>query len=85
MTVRTQITFDNDTQKRARRRANELGISMSEYVRQVVTRDLESPGVAAGVTSIFNLGSSGGSNIARNKHAMIAEAIDAAYPRRHPK
>jgi hypothetical protein len=79
MMVRTQITFDSETQKRARRRASELGISMSEYVRQVVARDLGSPKVAADVSLIFDLGSSGGSDIANHKDAMIGEAIDAAH------
>ncbi len=79
MMVRTQITFESEMQKRARRRAQELGISMAEYVRQVVARDLGSPKVSADVTSIFDLGDSGGSDIANHKDAMIGEAIDTAH------
>ena len=77
--VRTQITFDSETQKRARRRASELGISMSEYVRQVVARDLGSSKATVDVSSIFDLGSSGDSDIANHKDEMIGEAIDAAH------
>lgn len=33
------------------------------------------------ITSIFDLGSSGGSNIARNKDSMIAEAFQSAHPK----
>ena len=79
MMVRTQITFDSETQKRARRRASELGISMSEYVRQVVARDLGSSKAKVDVSSIFDLGSSGDSDIANHKDEMIGEAIDAAH------
>jgi GH24 family phage-related lysozyme (muramidase) len=81
MMVRTQITLDSEIQKRARRRASELGVSLAEYVRQVITRDLAEPQIKSDVSSIFNLGSSGGSNIARNKEAMVAEAFDHARKR----
>jgi len=76
MMARTQITLDGETQKLARRRASELGISFAEYVRQVIARDLENPRRRGDITSIFNLGASGGSNIARDKDAMIAEAFE---------
>ena len=76
MMARTQITLDGEIQKLARRRASELGISFAEYVRQVIARDLEKPKRKGDLSSIFNLGSSGGSNIARNKDAMIAEAFE---------
>ena len=82
--VRTQITFDSETQKRARRRASELGISMSEYVRQVVARDLGSSKTTVDVSSIFDLGNSGDSDIANHKDEMIGEAIDAAH-RKFPR
>ena len=78
MMVRTQITLDSETQKRARRRASEMGVSFAEYVRQVIARDLGRPETKADISCIFNLGSSGGSNIARNKEAMVAEAFDQA-------
>jgi len=81
MMARTQITLDSETQKRARRRASELGVSFAEYVRQVIARDLDRPQTQADISCIFNLGSSGGSNIARDKDAMIAEAFDQARRR----
>jgi len=74
MMVRTQITLESELQRRARSRAGELGVSLAEYVRRVVERDLASPKTKADVTYIFDLGSSGGSDIARNKRSMIAEA-----------
>jgi hypothetical protein len=79
--VRTQITLDREMQKKARRRASELGISLAEYVRQTLARDLAPPAPKADVSSIFDLGTSHGSDIAHNKDAMIGEAIMASRKR----
>jgi hypothetical protein len=78
MMVRTQITLESELQRKARRRASEMGISLAEYVRRLVARDLTRPDQKVDVSSIFDLGSSGGSNIAANKDAMIAEAFCSA-------
>jgi hypothetical protein len=80
MMVRTQITLESELQKRARQRAGEIGVSMAEYVRRLVARDLARPKTSADVSSIFDLGSSGGSDIANNKDSMVADAFAA---RRH--
>jgi hypothetical protein len=77
MMVRAQITLEPEFHRRARKRAGDLGVSFAEYVRGLVIRYLSRPKATAGIDSIFNLGSSGGSDIARNKHSMIAEAFDA--------
>ena len=87
MMARTQITLEPEYHRRARQRANDLGVSLAEYMRRLVVRDLSHTKVVAGIESIFDLGSSGGSDIARNKHSMIAEAFDAeaaASARRNP-
>ena len=75
MMVRTQITLEREMQKRARRRASEIGVSLAEYVRRLLARDLGRAEAQAHVTAVFDLGSSGGSNVARDKQAMIAEAF----------
>jgi len=80
MMARTQITLGNELQRRARRRAGDLGVSFAEYVRRLVARDLVGPETAADVDSIFDLGSSGGSDISRNKDSMIAEALEISIP-----
>ena len=80
MMARAQITLEPEFHRRARRRATDLGVSFAEYVRTLVVRDLshsEHPQAAKGIESIFDLGSSGGSNIAKDKHSMIAAAFDA--------
>ncbi|MGH9598272.1 MAG: hypothetical protein ACRD27_00295 [Terracidiphilus sp.] len=75
MMVRTQITLESELQKRARQRASQTGVSLAEYVRRLVARDLARPETKADVSSIFDLGDSGGSDIAVNKDAMIAESF----------
>jgi hypothetical protein len=75
MMARTQITLENELRRRARRRASDLGVSFAEYVRRLVARDLAGPETVVDVNRIFDLGSSGGSDIARDKDSMIAEAF----------
>ena len=75
MMTRTQISFERETLRRARKRAGELGISLAEYVRRLVAADLEGPSPEADPTAVFNLGSSCGSDIAREKDGMLAEAF----------
>jgi hypothetical protein len=77
MMVRTQITLESELQRHARRRASELGVSLAEYVRRLVASDLARPEQKVDVSSIFDLGSSGGSDITTNKHSMVAEAFGA--------
>jgi len=80
MMARTQITLEPETQRRARQRANDLGVSLAEYVRRLVTRDLSSASAKADPAMVFDLGKSTGSDIARNKDAMVAEALGSASP-----
>ena len=80
MMSRTQITLESELQRRARKRASELGVSLAEYVRRLVARDLARPETATAVDRIFDLGSSGGADIAMDKDSMIAEAFQANVP-----
>ena len=56
-------------------RANDLGVSLAEYFRRLVARDLARPETAGNVDRIFDLGSSGGSDVASQKDSMIAKAF----------
>jgi hypothetical protein len=82
MMARTQITLESHTHQRARRRASELGVSLAEYVRRLVARDLAGPEAETDVTLLFDLGSSGQSDIARNKDLMIAQAFSSSARKR---
>ena len=80
--TRTQISLDPEIQRRARERATTLGISLTEYIRRLLARDLEQPQQPVDPALIFDLGSSGGADIARDKDVLIGEAA-VAENRRH--
>lgn len=82
MMSRTQITLDHEMQRRVRRRASDLGVSLAEYFRRLVARDLARPEAASDVHLIFDLGNSGGSDIARAKDEMIGEAVHSSRKKR---
>ncbi|MBZ5609193.1 MAG: hypothetical protein LAP38_13100 [Acidobacteriia bacterium] len=85
MMARTQITLPPETQRRARQRASDLGCSLAEYLRRLVTRDLGGAQTQADPALVFDLGSSGGSDIAKDKHAMVAQAMASeSTPKRRP-
>jgi len=83
MMSRTQITLETEVQRRARQRASELGVSLAEYVRRLVARDLARPETANEVDRVFDLGHSGGADIARDKDSMIAEAFHSRGKKTH--
>jgi predicted DNA-binding protein len=77
MMQRTQISLDPELLRRAKRKAAELGVSLAEYIRRLVARDVEEGSQEQfDVTRIFALGNSGGSNVARHKDEYLAEAIE---------
>jgi hypothetical protein len=76
MMSRTQITLDPELQKRARERAAHLGISFAEYIRRLVIHDLGERERQTDPSAVFHLGSSEGSDVARNKDAMLGEAVE---------
>lgn len=82
MMARTQITLAPEFQRRARQRASDLGVSLAEYIRRLVARDLGGGAAQAASALVYDLGNSGGSDIAKDKHAMIAQAMASARPSR---
>lgn len=81
MMQRTQVLLDAAMHRRARRRAAELGISLAEYVRRLVAQDLEGPRARRDVSALFDLGDSGGSDVAREKDTYLGEAVAAGRHR----
>jgi hypothetical protein len=82
MMARTQITLEKELQRQARRRAGEIGVSFAEYVRRLVARDLVRPEPKVDLSCVFDLGVSGGSDIAVEKDTMIADAFASARMKR---
>jgi hypothetical protein len=79
MMARSQISLPIEDQRRARVRAADLGISLAEYVRRLIRADLGEGPRTADVSALFDLGDSGGSDIARHKDEYLADAFDAKH------
>lgn len=82
MTSRTQITLDPELHRQARHRAGELGVSLAAYVRRLISRDLGEPEPNRDPSRVIALGDSGGSDVARDKDAMLADALARQHPER---
>lgn len=78
MVVRTQVTLDAEAHRRAKQRAADQEISLAEFIRRAVDRELGGPEPGGDITEIFGLFDSGGSNVANHKDDYIGEAVAAA-------
>lgn len=82
MMIRTQISLSSELHTRIRARAAALNISLAEYIRQLVNRDLAESPRRVDRSIVFDLGSSEGTDIASEKARMIGEAVGAGKHRR---
>lgn len=82
--MRTQIALEAEQHAGVKRKAAELGISMAEYIRRLIERDLSMPETQGDISAIFGLGNSGGSDIAAEGKSAIEEAFEAEWVRRKP-
>lgn len=90
--MRTQVDLRPEQHAKAKAKAAALGITLAEYMRRLVDRDLDDAEPAADPSSIFALGNSGGSdiaaelNVARSAKAgsKFAAVGDAVASRRRP-
>lgn len=73
--MRTQIALEAEQHALVRQKAASLGITMAEYIRRLVDRDLGRGGTDADVAAIIGIGRSGGSDIAAEGQAAVAEAV----------
>ncbi|NOX29141.1 MAG: CopG family transcriptional regulator [Actinobacteria bacterium] len=76
--MRTQISLEQEQHALVKLKAAELGISMAEYIRRLVDRDLVDKSLGADVSQIFGMGSSGGSDIA-NEPSAVEAAISSHH------
>ena len=81
MMSRIQISLSPEDHRRARSRAHQLGISLAEYVRRLVADDLGARAQPQRRDALFDLGDSGGSDIAVDKHSLVGEAVDVGSAR----
>lgn len=85
MTKPTNVLLDPPLRAVAKRRADELGLSVSAYIRELIRSDDAAARAAnCDIAPLIGiLGSSGGpTDIAREKHQMIDEAFGAHFDRR---
>lgn len=75
MMSRTQVYLDPELHRRAKAKAAELGISLAEYLRRLVADDLGGESSTADPSAVFDLGDSGGSDVALHRDAYVADAI----------
>ncbi len=86
MNIRTQITLDPDTQRRAQAKAAKLGISFAEYVRRLVAGDQAEPKSEFDISLMFDLVDEGAvTDIARDKDKMVGEAVLHEHSRERTK
>ena len=78
MMARVQVALSPEEHRRARARAAELGISFAAYVRRLVAQDLGELRATRGTDAIFDLGDSGGSDVAHHKHGYVGDAFGSA-------
>ena len=76
MMTRTQISMDTEMLRRARQKASDQRMSLAEYVRQLVSKDLGEIPPKGDVRDVFNLFSSDEpTNIRTDKDRMVGEAV----------
>jgi hypothetical protein len=74
MMVRMQVTLDPETHRSILETAARQRISASEYIRRAVLKTFEEPPSPADPSRVFDLGRSTGTDIARDKAALLGEA-----------
>lgn len=77
MMARTQVSLEPELQRRARQRAAERGVSFAQYVRELVAVDLGRKRKRADPSAVFALGASSGTDVARDKDALLGAAVEA--------
>jgi hypothetical protein len=83
MNARMQITMDPETRRRAHAKAAQLGISIAEYMRRLVTQDLGGPRPKPDISIFFDVIDEGPpTNIARDKDKLVGEAVWQEYLRK---
>lgn len=74
--MRTQIALEPQQHAMAKQKAATMGISMAEYIRRLVDRDLDPVETVADPAAIIGIGRSGDSDIAtEGKRAAVAAAV----------
>ena len=74
--MRTVITLPDQVHARAKLRAAELGISLAEFIRRLLARELDTPTPQGGIDSICGMVSGTPFDMARDGDRLLGEALD---------
>ena len=86
MTKPTNVLLDPSLRAMAKRRAQERGMSLSAYIRELIRADdAASRGVTGDITPLIGLLGNQGTptDIARDKHEMVAQAFAEEFESKH--
>ena len=86
MTKPTNVLLDPSLRALAKRRARERGLSLSAYIRDLIRADdAACRGVTGDLTPLIGLLGNEGTptDIARDKHEMVAQAFAEQFKRKH--
>ncbi|MFN2463903.1 MAG: CopG family transcriptional regulator [Candidatus Dormibacteria bacterium] len=72
---RFQVTLLPEELQRAKRKAGASGVSLGEYIRRLIARDLARPRSAVVRAAVMALGDSGGADVATAKDRYVGEAV----------
>lgn len=79
--VRTQISLDNHDHARAKKRAAELGISLSELIRRALRTELGTREKPNGIAAIFGMITGPVTNTGKSIDDDVAAHIDEEHER----
>ncbi|MDE0268573.1 MAG: hypothetical protein OXI96_06010 [Acidimicrobiaceae bacterium] len=80
--MRTRVALEAEQHAMVKRKAAALGISIAEYIRRLIDRDLAVSENEPDISDIFGLGDSGGSDIAVDRKNATAQALVAHRSKR---
>lgn len=75
MMVRTQISLEDHDHARAKRRAAELGISLSELIRRALRKELGERAGSGDISELFGILDSGHTDTSQRVDELVSEAI----------
>lgn len=80
MMVRTQVSLEAESHRRAKQRADALGLSLAEYVRRLVDADLADPRDGqASLDAVVDLGDGGATDVGEDKDRLVGGALAAKH------
>lgn len=79
MNIRMQVTIPEEDHARASDKAAASGVSLAEYLRRLVRRDVreEPTSPLPDIAELFGIGDSGGGDVARHQQEYLGEAVAA--------